>query len=290
MPGWNGEPSGAETTLPTISCPITIGYSAGTRPVKILTSVPHMPSVSGRTVTMPSASGGGTSAKVTCIGSVNNAARSLFSPPQRGYRMHEVSWEMTTVTDSAVERLPGLAGQSFSATRQTAHEYVREVLRRAILSGDIPVGSRLVQAELATTLEVSTTPVREALRDLASEGLIQFDPHRGAVVSELSGEELQEIYEIRRPSRLDGRHPTAYVRLDLLIDVKSEFVFYFGIDSAPSSDSPNICDESSDRCLELHADERSVQSACRILFMESANCSQLAVSPSNRRRPAGVSV
>ncbi len=112
--------------------------------------------------------------------------------------MHEVSGERTEVTDSVVERLPGLAGQSFSATRQTAHEYVREVLRRAILSGDIPGGSRLVQAELATTLEVSTTPVREALRDLASEGLIQFDPHRGAVVSELSGEELREIYEIRR--------------------------------------------------------------------------------------------
>ena len=40
--------------------------------------------------------------------------------------------------------------------------------------------------------------MREALRDLASEGLIQFDPHRGAVVSELSGDELREIYEIRR--------------------------------------------------------------------------------------------
>ena len=55
--------------------------------------------------------------------------------------MHEVSGERTEVTDSVVERLPGLAGQSFSATRQTAHEYVREVLRRAILSGDIPGGA-----------------------------------------------------------------------------------------------------------------------------------------------------
>lgn len=82
--------------------------------------------------------------------------------------------------------------------RQTAHEYVREVLRRAILSGELVSGSRLVQAELAATLEVSTTPVREALRDLASEGLIRFDPHRGAVVTELQAEELNDIYEIRR--------------------------------------------------------------------------------------------
>lgn len=90
--------------------------------------------------------------------------------------------------------LAGIVG----ASRQTAHEYVREVLRRAILNGEIEPGSRLVQAEIAATLEVSTTPVREALRDLASEGLIRFDPHRGAVVAELSVEELEEIYAIRQ--------------------------------------------------------------------------------------------
>jgi len=93
----------------------------------------------------------------------------------------------------------GLSLPAFSgAARQTAHEYVREVLRRAILNGELESGSRLVQAELAATLEVSTTPVREALRDLASEGLIRFDPHRGAVVAELNPDELREIYEIRQ--------------------------------------------------------------------------------------------
>jgi DNA-binding GntR family transcriptional regulator len=85
----------------------------------------------------------------------------------------------------------------FSASRQTAHEYVLGVLRRAILNGELHSGSRLVQAELAAMLDVSTTPVREALRDLATEGLVQFDPHRGAIVSELSSEEVHNIYEIR---------------------------------------------------------------------------------------------
>jgi DNA-binding GntR family transcriptional regulator len=88
--------------------------------------------------------------------------------------------------------------EGFSATRQTAHEFVRGVLRRAILNGELTSGSRLVQAELAAMLDVSTTPVREALRDLATEGLVQFDPHRGAIVSELSAEDVHDIYEIRR--------------------------------------------------------------------------------------------
>lgn len=86
---------------------------------------------------------------------------------------------------------------SLVAGRQTAHEYVRGVLRRAILNGELAGGSRLVQSELAATLDVSTTPVREALRDLASEGLVELDPHRGAVVTELDDEELRDIYEIR---------------------------------------------------------------------------------------------
>lgn len=82
--------------------------------------------------------------------------------------------------------------------RRTAHEIVRDTLRHAILNGSLPGGSRLVQADIAAQLNVSTTPVREALRDLTSDGLVQFDPHRGAVVYEIDMDELKEIYEIRK--------------------------------------------------------------------------------------------
>jgi DNA-binding GntR family transcriptional regulator len=85
--------------------------------------------------------------------------------------------------------------------RRTAHEFVRESLRRAILRGDLTGGSRLIQGELATTLNVSTTPVREALRDLATEGLITLDQHRGGTVRELDWDDMEEIGMVRR--RLD---------------------------------------------------------------------------------------
>jgi len=84
------------------------------------------------------------------------------------------------------------------APRRTAHEYVRDALRRAILRGTTPAGTRLVQADIARELGVSTTPVREALRDLATEGLIDLDAHRGAVVRRLRYEDLVEIHELMR--------------------------------------------------------------------------------------------
>jgi DNA-binding GntR family transcriptional regulator len=86
----------------------------------------------------------------------------------------------------------------FSQPRRTAHEFVRETLRRAILSGALQGGFRLVQADIAAQLQVSTTPVREALRDLTADGLIVFDPHIGAVVRALDIDELIDLYDIRK--------------------------------------------------------------------------------------------
>jgi DNA-binding GntR family transcriptional regulator len=83
------------------------------------------------------------------------------------------------------------------ARTRTAYEHVRATLRTAILDRTLPAGMRLVQSELAAQLGVSTTPVREALRDLATEGLVLFDAHRGAVVRPLDIDEVREIYELR---------------------------------------------------------------------------------------------
>lgn len=83
------------------------------------------------------------------------------------------------------------------ARTRTAYEHVKLTLRAAILDRTLPAGTRLVQSDLAHQLEVSTTPVREALRDLVQEGLVLFDAHRGAVVRPLDITEVREIYELR---------------------------------------------------------------------------------------------
>jgi DNA-binding GntR family transcriptional regulator len=71
------------------------------------------------------------------------------------------------------------------------------MLRAEILSGRLPSRTRLLQSEVAERYAISTTPVREALRQLVAEGLLDGDPHRGVTVHEISLEELEEIYEIR---------------------------------------------------------------------------------------------
>lgn len=85
-----------------------------------------------------------------------------------------------------------------TADRRTAQAYVRNSIRAAIFAGELHAGDRLVQAEIARQLDVSTTPVREALRQLATEGLLRLDAHHGAVVRELDPVELREIHELRQ--------------------------------------------------------------------------------------------
>jgi DNA-binding GntR family transcriptional regulator len=89
-------------------------------------------------------------------------------------------------------QLTGLAG-----VPRTTHATVTERLREAILSGQLSAGTRLVQAELAQVLNVSVTPIREALRELSTQGLVDMDAFRGAVVHTPTLTELEDIYEMR---------------------------------------------------------------------------------------------
>jgi DNA-binding GntR family transcriptional regulator len=85
---------------------------------------------------------------------------------------------------------------------KTRQELVTDAIRLAILTGRFRPGDKLDQTELADELHVSRSPVREALRTLAAEELITHTPHRGAVVTERSLDELKELLFIR--SLLEG--------------------------------------------------------------------------------------
>jgi DNA-binding GntR family transcriptional regulator len=76
-------------------------------------------------------------------------------------------------------------------------QIVTEKIRTAILDGTFKPNERLNQADLAAKLKVSRIPTREALRTLEAEGLVTFYPHRGAVVSTMPPEEIEEVYTIR---------------------------------------------------------------------------------------------
>ena len=87
--------------------------------------------------------------------------------------------------------------QKGGARYRTATQHVVDCLREAIATGALPEGEALVQDEIALALGVSRTPIREALRMLEAEGWVDFLPHRGAVVSTLSSDEIRQIFEIR---------------------------------------------------------------------------------------------
>jgi DNA-binding GntR family transcriptional regulator len=117
--------------------------------------------------------------------------------------------------------------------RRTAHELVRDTLRRAILSGSLAGGTRLVQADIATQLEVSTTPVREALRDLATEGLIRLDAHRGAIAHQPDTAEIRDLYDVRKILEAEAIKRATKVITEADLDRAAELSRQMGLEHDP---------------------------------------------------------
>ena len=92
-------------------------------------------------------------------------------------------------------------------------EHLRETIEEMIAVGTLRPGQHLDETELALRFEVSRTPIREALIQLASMGLVVIRPRRGAVVAELGAQELVEMFEVMSEleamcSRLAARRMT----------------------------------------------------------------------------------
>lgn len=77
-------------------------------------------------------------------------------------------------------------------------DVVFQTLRKAILTGELKPGERLMEIHLADKIGVSRTPIREAIRKLELEGLVTNVPRKGAQVAEISTKGLRDVLEVRR--------------------------------------------------------------------------------------------
>lgn len=80
---------------------------------------------------------------------------------------------------------------------QTLRERIVDTIREAIISGILSSGTKISEPELAERFGISRTPIREALRQLETEGFITVVPRKGAVVSTLSRKDVEDFYELK---------------------------------------------------------------------------------------------
>jgi DNA-binding GntR family transcriptional regulator len=79
----------------------------------------------------------------------------------------------------------------------TLREKIVETVRNAIVNGQIPAGTRVAEPELADRFGISRTPIREAFRQLESEGFITVIPRKGAIVASLSAKDISDFYDLK---------------------------------------------------------------------------------------------
>ena len=87
-------------------------------------------------------------------------------------------------------------GRTAPLRRLSLYEVVAERLRTMVLEGELAPGSRISEKQLCEAFEVSRTPLREALKVLASEGIVELLPNRGARVTEVDPREVHDLFEV----------------------------------------------------------------------------------------------
>lgn len=89
-----------------------------------------------------------------------------------------------------------MTAQVISIPRAALHEQVAMRLRQMLVEGEIAPGAKLNERELAQVLQVSRTPLREAIKMLAAEGLVELLPNRGAVAVSLGEQDIMDTFEV----------------------------------------------------------------------------------------------
>src|SRR3712207_4059445 len=141
----------------------------------------------------------------------------------------------------------------FATKADLAYTRVREL----ILSGELEPGAVLNQAVLAQQIGISTTPLREALKRLKQQGLVQLDAHRDARVAPLDAEEARDLLEVRRS--LDPLAASLAADRRTKQDIAEMRAALEGLDALPSN--PTVHQLVAHR--RFRSEERRVGKECR---------------------------
>lgn len=110
-----------------------------------------------------------------------------------------------------------------SLSRKTLHSEIADLIREMIVSGELEPGSRIPEKALCEQFEISRTPLREALKVLATEGMIVLLPQRGARVATLTDDELFEIFPIIASLEgLAGEIACRHITGDELVNIEQQ--------------------------------------------------------------------
>jgi DNA-binding GntR family transcriptional regulator len=106
---------------------------------------------------------------------------------------------MSVVDDraGASRSMPGGGDARFAPYVRSATDHAREMVRELIESGEFKPGEKLNPDDLAARLNVSRTPVRDALHQLRNEGLVDIRPRNGVFVRDISAREIEEVYALK---------------------------------------------------------------------------------------------
>ena len=146
----------------------------------------------------------------------------VYTKIQRSYPLVNGPAAMTTRPKLLRAPAPGRARAAIESPRHGARgEHAYRRLRDAIQQGELKPGQRIMEIEVADWLRVSRTPVRDAMRRLEAEGMLEHEPRNGLVVARLDRQAVMELYVMREmlegtAARLCARHASDMEILDLL--------------------------------------------------------------------------
>jgi len=137
--------------------------------------------------------------------------------------------------------MPPIAADLTPHAAKTRRGWVAKAILRSIFTGQFKGGDRLVEEELAVTLGVSRTPIREAFGELAGIYLIALRPNHGAVVSPWGPTQVRELYHIRRLLESEAARMAApQIDLAALTKLREEHQHLLHVNPRPASWSNDI--------------------------------------------------